>query len=168
MNAVSPFSLFDTLSPGKVLGRIAGSIAGGIAEQAEGQKGLAGAFSEAWNGLDANGDGALNAKDVLGHAVGARNAVLQGIADTFDYPTDPASRALREGASALAEGGEALASQMGRRPASEIIQSAMPAAQLMIASAPPALPSDPAARALENLPGIDEIRATYATMRSWH
>ena len=156
MNAISPFSLFDTLSPGKMLGRVAGTIA----ESAKGQNGLAGAFSAAWDGLDANNDGALNAKDVLSHAVGARNAVLQGIADAFDYPTNAQAHAAEDAA------GDAIASVA--TTAKTMARSAVPAAQMLIASAPPALPSAPAARAVENLPGVEDIRATYATLRNWH
>jgi hypothetical protein len=169
MNAVSPFSLLDRLSPTQVVG----SIAGTIAESAKGQNGLAGAFSDAWTGLDANKDGTLNGKDVLGHAVGARNAVLQGIADVFGYDTGPAARALRDGAeqagdfaSATAAAAASAAQQFTSSAAQNITTSAAPAAQMLLASAPPALPSAPAARAVENLPGIAEIRATYAALRS--
>lgn len=157
MNAVSPFSLFDKLTPARALGAIAGEIA----ESAKGQKGLAGAFSEAWDTLDANDDGALNARDVIGHAVGVRNAALQGLADAFGYDTSPGAKAMRDGmgeaAGAIASGAAVVA---GRDPRDTSIL------QHIIASAPPALPSAPAARAVENLPGIDAIRAAYTALRN--
>lgn len=156
MNAISPFSLFEKLTPAKALGAVAGEIA----EHAKGQKGLAGAFSEAWDKLDANDDGALSARDVIGHAKGARDTVLHGIADAFGYDTSPAARAVRDSA---AEMFPASAS----RAAERVAERMAPVAQHLLASAPPALPSAPAAQAVENLPGIDEIRATYAAMRNW-
>lgn len=156
MNAVSPFSLFDKLTPARALGAIAGEIA----ESAKGQKGLAGAFSEAWGMLDANDDGALNARDVIGHAVGVRNAALQGLADAFGYDTSPGARAIRGAMSEAARATTPEASAVAERD-----QAQASILQHVIASAPPALPSAPAARAVENLPGIDEIRAAYTALR---
>jgi len=158
MTAILPLSLPDGLSPVHVLG----SIAGNIAESAKGHNGLAGAFSDAWMGLDANKDGTLNGKDVLSHAVGLRDAVLQGIADGFGYDTGPAARAARESAAEAAE----TVRDGARRTVGQFKAAATPPAQMLLASAPPALPSDPAARAVENLPGIAQIRATYAALRA--
>lgn len=158
MNAISPLSLLDKLPPAQVLG----SLAGNIAESAKGQNGLAGAFSDAWMGLDANKDGILSGKDVLGHAVGLRNAVLQGIADTFGYDTGPAARAAREGAVGATQAAHAAAERATGRSGA----AATPPPQMLLAMAPPALPSAPAARAVENLAGISEIRATYTALRA--
>jgi hypothetical protein len=145
MNAVSPFSIPSSLSPAA---HVLGTLAGDIAESARGKGGLAGAFSDAFTGLDANDDGRLNASDVLGHGLGLRNAVLGGIADVFGVEQDPAK----------AGAGASDAMPHGAGPATTS------AAQMMIASAPPALPSAAAARALENLPGIADIRAAYAAL----
>lgn len=153
MNALSPMSLFDKVTPAAVLGRVAGSIA----DQGRGKSGLAGAFSNAWMGLDANRDGTLNGKDVLAHAVNVRDSVLQGIADSFGYETGSAARAARE---------VAISAAQSAPDAARLADVLRPRGQAhRAAAAPPALPSAPAAKAVENLPGIDQIRATYAILR---
>lgn len=156
MNATSPFSLFDTLSPGK----LPGMIAGAVAERTAGQNGLAGAFSDLWHGLDADGNGQIGAMDAVGHAVGLRNAVLQGIADVFDTQGTTAG-ARPNGTGITVDSPDAVG--RGFAPATD---SSGPIVQTILAAAPPALPSAPASRAVENLPGIDQIRATYAALRA--
>jgi hypothetical protein len=164
MNPVSPFSLLGRISPAA---HVLGTIAADIAEHARGKGGLAGAFSDAYSGLDANDDGSLNGADVIGHAVGLRNAVLGGIADMLgiekgtDDGTDDGTDGTAGGPGAARNG----PAPAGTRTAAN---DPVPPPQAFTASAPPALPSAPAARALENLPGVAEIRATYTTLRTLH
>lgn len=151
MIPVSPFSLFEGLLPAA---KVIGSIAGDVAERAQGKGGLAGAFADAYSDLDANDDGRLNGADVLGHAVGLRDAVLEGVADLFGVET--AGNAAR----GLGPDTNPGSGQAG--------SEAIPPAQILLSGAPPALPSAPAARAVENLPGVDEIRATYLELGQIH
>jgi hypothetical protein len=137
MSAVSPFSIIKSLAPAA---SVLGTLAGDIAERGRGKSGAIGTFSKAFDTLDANNDGKLNARDVIGHAKGIRNAVLTGIAGGFGADSSP-----RPGAAGPS--GPATAPARAR-----------------ISAFQPAPPSNTAARAVQDLPGIAEIRATYATM----
>lgn len=153
MLPVSPFSLFEGLLPAA---KMVGSIAGELAGKAKDHDAPPGAFATAFSKLDANDDGRLNGADLVGHAVGLRDSVLEGIAEMLGK--EPGRDSENAGASANGprNGGQAEATH------------AMPPGQILLAGAAPALPSAPAARAVENLPGVAEIRATYLEMSQIH
>ncbi|GKY87289.1 hypothetical protein [Sinisalibacter aestuarii] len=143
MTSLSPLSVVSALSPAA---NMLGTLAGEVAEAARGKDGLAGAFSDAFAGLDANDDGRLSAGDAVGHVAKLRNAVLGGIVDVFGVDKD----------------------EPDQRPTAGVRAGGLAGPTPLSAAATPALPSAPAAQAVENLPGLAEIRATYATLRLMH
>lgn len=134
MSAVSPFSVIKNLAPGA---HVLGTLASDIAESGRGKSGAVGAFSKAFDTLDANNDGKLSARDVIGHAKGLRDAVLTGLAGSEKSPRTEADRS---------------------------VGPAMAPARAGIAALHATLPSSIAANVVQDLPGVAEIRATYATM----
>lgn len=173
MNAISPYALADIRKSAQALGgavREAGNLAAIHATKSAGPGG-----APAHLGKLSSTDFAQVASRIAtratvgeGFGIGAAKAAFDQVADiranlkaarSGDPVLQPTSDAMR---GTLTDAVRSVADET-RALAAIAAERAMQAHH-RLANAPPALPGDPAARAHENLPAPDLVRATYATL----
>jgi hypothetical protein len=173
MNAISPFALADIRKPAKAIGgalREAGALAANHAARSIGPN-----RDHAGLGKTASPDFTQIANRIAPRAMDGEGFRPRAARAAFDQVADIRNNlsAAREGSPMAQVASDALRGRLS--DAARTITDRTDAlarfgaeramqAHHRLASAPPALPGEPAARAAENLPGADLVRAAYATL----